>query len=324
LVVGCGSIGRRHLGNLRALGVLDLLAVDPRPDRRAAAERETGAIAFPTLESALDRNPFGVIVATPTGSHIPVALEAARRRCHLFVEKPLSHSLDQVDELMALTRAQGLVTMVACNYRFDEGLLRVKRLVEDRAIGTVLSVRAEFGFYLPLSHPYEDYRETYPAKRGSGGGLLLDRTHELDYLRWIFGEIMDGTCFYTKRSHLEIETEDVAEILIFFESGVLGSVHLDYLQREYRCTARVVGDQGVIEWVYAPAQLKELPPRSTQGNVITVESTPDLNDMYLTQMRHFLDAVREQTPTGHDLADGKRLIEIILRLKMAPTVGTLI
>jgi predicted dehydrogenase len=318
LVVGCGSIGRRRLRNLRALGVRSLLTVDPRADRRDQAASETGAIAFATAEEALDRQPACVIVATPTAFHVPVALDAARRGCHLFVEKPLSHTMQQVDELIATAERKRLVTMVACNYRFDTSLNLVKRLVDEGAVGNIVSARAEFGFYLPYSHPHEDYRETYPAKKGLGGGLLLDRTHELDYLRWIFGEVQGGACFYAKRTSLEIETEDVAEILLRFESGVIASIHLDYVEREYRCAARIIGDAGTIQWAFWPHRVRLYSAKSNDWKVLLDDPNPDINNMYLAELAHFLDSVRRQTPTCHALTDGRKLLEILLRLKETP------
>lgn len=318
LVVGCGSIGRRRLRNLRTLGIESLLAVDPRADRRAQAASETGAIAFATAEEALDCQPACVIVATPTAFHVPVALDAVRRGCHLFVEKPLSHTMQQVDELIETAERKKLVTMVACNYRFDTSLNQVKRLIDEGAVGDIVSARAEFGFYLPHSHPYEDYRDTYPAKTGLGGGLLLDRTHELDYLCWIFGEVQSGVCFYAKRTSLEIETEDVAEILLRFESGVIASVHLDYVEREYRCAARIIGEGGTIEWAFWPHRVRLYSAKCNDWKILLDDPTPNINDMYLAELAHFLDSIRRRSPTCHALADGKRLLEILLRLKETP------
>jgi len=318
LVVGCGSIGRRRLRNLRALGIESLLAVDPRADRRTQAVSETGATAFATAEEALDRQPACVVVATPTAFHVPVALDAVRRGCHLFVEKPLSHTMQQVDELIEAAERKKLVTMVACNYRFDASLNLVKRMVDEGAIGDIVSARAEFGFYLPHSHPYEDYRDTYPARAGLGGGLLLDRTHELDYLRWIFGEVHSGICFHAKRTSLEIETEDVAEILLRFESGVIASVHLDYVEREYHCVARIIGEGGIIEWTFWPHRVRVYSAKCNSWKILLDEPNPDINEMYLAEQAHFLNSVLRLTPTCHALADGKRLLEILLRLKDVP------
>jgi predicted dehydrogenase len=321
LVVGCGSIGRRHLRNLKSLGVPTLLAVDSREDRRQQAANESGATAMPTLAEALDKKPACVLVATPSASHMIIALEAARHGCHLFVEKPLSHTMDHVDELIDLAARQRLVTMVACNYRFDPGLNMLKNLIDEGAVGTVISVRSEFGFYLPQSHPYEDYRETYPAQEVLGGGVILDRTHELDYLRWIFGDVADCACFYDKRSHLQINTEDVAEALLRFKSGVIASLHLDYIEREYRCMARIIGDQGTIEWAFFPHRLRLYSSQTKEWKILLDEPKPDLNEMYMAELQHFLDAVKKQSPTCHPLVEGKRLLELLLRLKQREIGG---
>lgn len=318
LVVGCGSIGRRHLRNLKSLGVPTRLAVDPREDRRRQAATEAGAVGFETLEEALDWKPTAVIVATPSALHVPVALKAARQGCHLFVEKPLSHALDRVDELIETCQRNRLVTMVGCNYRFDASLNRIKRLVDDGAVGTVATVRAEFGFFLPQFHPYEDYRDFYASQASLGGGVILDRTHELDYLRWIFGDVVEHMCLYGKRSDLDIDTEDVAEIVVRFKSGVIGSVHLDYLQREYRCTACIVGDRGVIEWSFNPQRLRVYVPDKKVWEILADEPDPDTNAMYVAELKHFLNSVKNGRPTGNDFVEGKKLLELLLLLKQVP------
>jgi len=315
LVVGCGSIGRRHLRNLKALKVPVVLGVDPREDRRQEAAEESGAVTFASLEEALAYKPAAVVVSTPSALHLPIAFKAARHGCHLFIEKPLSHNLDHVDELIDLTSGQRLVTMVGCNYRFDRSLNMVKRLLEDCAIGNVATARAEFGLFLPDMHPYEDYRDFYAARSSLGGGVILDRTHELDYLRWMFGEVDGVTGFYDKRSYLDIDTEDVAEILLRFQSGVLASVHLDYLQAEYRCVVRVVGDRGVIEWNFNPQLVRLYSHATREWKTLLDVPKPNINEMYVEELRHFLEAVETGRMTCYDLSEGRKTLGLLMRIK---------
>jgi predicted dehydrogenase len=167
-------------------------------------------------------------------------------------------------------------------------------------------------------HPYEDYRDFYASRASLGGGVILDRTHELDYLRWMFGEVTDGTCLHAKRSDLDIDTEDVAEMLVRFKSGVIGAIHLDFLQAEYRCVARVVGDRGVIEWSFNPQLVRAYAHASGGWKTLLDHPEPDVNEMYVEEIRYFLEAVAKGGPTCNDLAEGKKLIELLLSLRQAP------
>ena len=130
-----------------------------------------------------------VVITTPTASHLSLALEAAEHGCHLFIEKPLAHAWQGVDRLVDLVEHGRLVTLVGCNLRFHPGLRAVKNLLAEKAVGRVIAVRAEVGQYLPDWHPEEDYRKNYSARRALGGGIVLDAIHEIDYVRWLLGEV---------------------------------------------------------------------------------------------------------------------------------------
>jgi Predicted dehydrogenases and related proteins len=241
LVIGCGSIGKRHIRNLIALNAGEILAFDVQADRRSEVECQFGVEAVDNLEDAWERGPDVALITAPTSMHVPLALQAAEQGCHLFIEKPLSDRLEGVDRLLNVVRERDLITLVGCNMRFHPGLVKVKKLLEEGAIGQVVAARVAVGQYLPDWHPWEDYRKTYSARRDLGGGVILDAIHEIDYIRWMLGEVEAVACFAGKLSRLEIETEDTAAILLRFASGSIGEVHLDYVQRAYNRTCHIIG-----------------------------------------------------------------------------------
>src|SRR5438309_1263907 len=162
LIVGAGSIGTRHMKNLRELAVTSLAVVDIDAARRKELDRE-GVPAFASLEQGLAWQPQAVFIATPTQFHIEQAIEAAKAGCDLFIEKPLSHSLARCTELVELAEKNALITLVGCNMRFHLGPFRIKGLLEDQAIGRVLAARLQCGSYLPAWRPHQDYRTSYSA-----------------------------------------------------------------------------------------------------------------------------------------------------------------
>lgn len=318
-VLGCGSIGLRHLRNLRALGVTRLLAYDVRADRRQAAA-EAGAVPVDTLERLWASRPQAVVIAAPTALHVPLALEAAQHGCHLFIEKPLGAQWDGVPELVEAVRAQRLISLVGCNLRFHPGLVAVKQLVEQGGIGRLLSVRIEAGQYLPDWHPQEDYRLGYSAQRALGGGVILDGIHELDYLRWLAGEIASVSCLAGKLSRLAIDTEDTAAMLLRCVSGAIGEVHVDYVQRAYSRSCQVIGEEGTIRWDFQHGTAVYRAADRRWDAVWTPEGW-ELNTMYVEELRHFLAALAGTAPSVNDVAEGARVLELALAAKRSAETG---
>jgi len=317
LVVGCGSIGKRHIGNLLRLDAGEILACDVREERRGEVEERWGIETFGNLSTALEQRPDAVLVAVPPSFHIPVALEAAERGCHLFIEKPLAAGMEQVGDLIDRVKRRGLTALVGCNMRFHPGLLRVKELLDAATIGAVLSARAEFGQYLPDWHPYEDYRAGYSARRDLGGGIILDAIHEVDYLRWLAGEMQSVACFAGRLSALEIETEDTAALLVRFANGAIGEIHVDYVQRAYSRKAEIVGEKGTILWDYAAREVRWYSAADRRWRAACDAADWEPNDMYLDEMRHFLRCLDGAEAPALDLANAKRVLEIALAAKTA-------
>jgi predicted dehydrogenase len=310
--LGCGSIGRRHLRNLAALGCRDVVAYDPSPEARAAVAAETGLAPVATLAEVWQSGPDAALVAAPTDRHVELALEACRHGCHLFVEKPLSHSLAGVDELIAA--AAGRVTMVGCNMRFHPGPDAVKRLLEEGAVGSPLVARIYTGSFLPRWRPGQDYRRSYSASPACGGAIL-DCIHELDLALWYFGPATLLAAAHQPARSLGLETDGLAEALLRHRGGVLTSVHLNFVQRDYHRGCQVVGSEGTLYWDFAARKVWLHGP---EGEVIGGAEEPagwDVNQMYVDELRHFLRAAAHGTPSCNPLAGGRAALELALEMR---------
>jgi predicted dehydrogenase len=316
VVVGCGSIGKRHLGNLQQLGVQEITAVDDREDRCREVEEKFGVPVFASLDDALGHGPQVALICTPTRLHVRHALMAARAGCHLFIEKPLSDSLEGVDELLEEVSQRQLATLVGCNFRFHPGLRHVKVLLDDGAIGKVISARAQFGQYLPDWHPWEDYRFSYSSQRSMGGGVVLDRIHELDYMHWLLGEVTEVYCILGHLSHLEIDTEDTVEMMLRFASGACGSIHLDYVRRTYDCKLEIVGDEGTIQWCYPDHSVRWYLASEARWHSLQWPRY-DGNEMYLAEMRHFIACLSGAEHPELDVYEGQRILRLALAAKQS-------
>jgi predicted dehydrogenase len=311
LVVGGGSIGTRHVRNLRQLDVGPVAFVEPNEACRAALADECRAPAFFSLEEGLAWRPDCVVLATPTDLHVAQALQAARAGCHLFIEKPLSHNRAGIGALQGEVKRRGLVTMVGCNMRYHPGPATVKTLLDEGVIGRVLAARLHTGSYLPRWRPRQDYRHSYSAST-EHGGAVLDCIHEIDLALWCFGPARLLAAAMQPAASLGLETDGLAEILLRHDSGVLASAHLNFVQRDMHRSMQVVGTDGTIRWDFT---LRQVELYGCDGQLARVLPQPDgwqLNQMYVDEMSDFLEAVRLRQPTVNPLAGGIAALEIAL------------
>jgi predicted dehydrogenase len=324
LVMGCGSIGKRHIRNLKILGAMEIAAFDVKPERRDEAAAIGASRAFGELADAWSWSPDVALVTVPNSLHLPMALEAAQHDCHLFIEKPLSHRLNGLDGLLSVVGRRKLATLVGCNMRFHPGIKKIKNLIEEGALGRVVSARVEGGQYLPDWHPWEDYRNGYSARRDLGGGIILDGVHEIDYLRWILGEVGLVACLSGRLARLEIDTEDTAGILLRFHNGTIGELHMDYVQRAYSRTCQIIGDEGTIRWDYTSGEVRYYSAAARGWQVFPNPPGWEANQMYLDEMRHFLKCVAGEEKSIADAWEGKRTLEVALAAKESAALRRMI
>jgi predicted dehydrogenase len=269
------------------------------------------------LQQGWEEEPDAVLINAPTAMHMPIALVAAERRIHMFIEKPLASALTGVEKLQRLIRRNNLISLVACNLRFHPGLTTVRRLLHEQRLGRVVSARVEVGHYLPDWHPWEDYRLTYSAREDLGGGVILDAIHEIDYIRWLLGEVTGVFCLASKLSSLEIDTEDNAAMLLRFESGAIGEIHLDYVQRSYTRNCEIICEGGTIRWDYVTGKVQWYFAANRVWECFTQEPGWETNRMYLDEMRHFLACLAGDETSRQDVWEAARVLTIALTAKMS-------
>jgi predicted dehydrogenase len=304
------------------LKLAQISVYDTDPLRRLAAQQEVGARTFETLADALNEHPTAVLVCTPPGSHVAVALQAARRGCHLFIEKPLAHEASaDLTELLAEVQRRSLITLVGCNLRFHHGPRTVKSLLDEQAIGAPVTGMLDAGQYLPDWHPGEDYRRWYSAHRVQGGGVTLDGVHEIDYGRWLFGEIVEVFAYGGKFSSLDLDVEDCINVLVRFEAGFSAHVHLDYIQRVYSRSCKVIGEEGTILWDIVDGPVRWYSARRAGWRVFPAPEAYSLNDMYLLELEHLLACLRGEAASVNDIFGAWRVTEIALAARRAMVTG---
>ncbi len=315
LIAGLGSIGQKHLHNLKNFLPCEILAYRVQKRELKEIEEKFGIKTYDDLEEALNERPDGVLVTNPTSLHIPVALSSAKRGCHLFIEKPLSDHLEGVNELEQIVKEKNLVCLIGCNFRFHPGLRLIKGFLDRQQIGKIISARIQTGEYLPNWHPWEDYREGYSAKKSMGGGVILTLIHELDYAYWFFGMPEKVFAFAGKLSQLEIDVEYTTEILLKYPNGMIAEIHLDFIQRAPSRSCQIIGEEGTITWDYQKNQVELFSAKNGKWQIFPGEKDFQRNQMFTEEMKHFLTAMEGKERPLVTLEDGREVLKIALAAK---------
>lgn len=309
LVVGAGSIGRRHATNLSALGAQ--VAISDVDNSRLAH------VPWPIvrLKHGIPHGFDAVVIASPTTLHAQQAHEALATRAKVFVEKPLATSIDDAEHLVSVG---GDRLMVGYNLRHHAPLERVAQLLGDGRIGRVTAYRFWFGQWLPDWRPGTDYRLSYSARSDLGGGVLHDAIHELDLAVWMTGaSLRVAGATVGRLGPLEIDVEDTVRALLTTPEGAPVTVELDYLSRQYRRGVEMTGDLGTLSFDWATGDLVVRGPEET-----TVEhhDTP-VAESYVREMAELLAFVEHGTvprTTGAGALASLRLAEDIRRRAAVP------
>jgi predicted dehydrogenase len=327
LIAGFGSIGRRHLRNLLALGERDIVFF--RSNRSTLPDDEIAGFPVEThLEAALAHRPDAVIIANPTAMHLDVAIPAAEAGCAILLEKPVANAWDRVPELEAIVGRGKARVLVGFQFRFHPTLRRAAELLAEGAIGQPVAARAHWGEYLPGWHPWEDYHQSYAARPDLGGGVILTLSHPFDYLRMLLGEAESLWAFTTGQSRLGVPVEDTAEIGIRFNPGggaasAVASVHLDYLQQPATHTLEIIGSDGTLRWDNADGSLAWFRGGAQDWQIETPPQGFERNWLFMEEMRNFIAVARGEAVPACTLNDGLRALEIALAARDSAADGQL-
>lgn len=326
LIVGLGSIGKRHLRLARGFFPNEDIRVLRHQECDSVPEFATGC--FSRLEQAIDFAPQVAVIASPATFHMKTALALAHVGVHLLVEKPLSASSDGALQLLETCRQNKTVLLTGYNLRFLLSLQRFRDLLNENVIGRVLSVRCEIGQYLPSWRPDFDYRQGVSARHELGGGALLELSHELDYMRWIFGEVEWVKATLSQQSSLEIDVEDTAHLILGFtpaENGyqLIGTVNMDFVRHDTTRCCTAIGEKGSLRWNGLTGGIELFKAGAKAWREI-FRHQHQRDDSYLAEWRHFLTCVSEQKTPLISGEDGLKVLQIIEAARMAARSGTLV
>jgi predicted dehydrogenase len=322
-VIGCGSIGERHIRNLTNMyHDFQIIATDTSTERLTLMKRKYHIKPCKTLEDGFKNEIDAAIVCTPPSSHIPIARMAIEKGAHVFIEKPLSNSLSNVEELLEKSRSANLIIFVGYCFRFHPGLRIMKEVLDSGDVGKVLLAQAEYGQYLPDWRPWQDYKQSYTAKKELGGGIILDGSHEIDYLRWLVGDITEVFSFAGKLSDLDVETEDAAGILLRFVKDAIGIIRLDFVRKDYSRSCELICQEGTIKWNFQDNLVKVF--NRDKGWKVHRNLIADTNDIYIAEMKHFIACTLGKEVPLINGEEGLKALRIALAAKESAEKGNVV
>lgn len=318
LIVGLGSIGKRHLRVARELRPeLQIVVLRSTHDNKIPEENLANKIVY-TMEDALTEHPQAAIIASPAPFHRSVAETCISNGIHLLVEKPVTSNLADARKILAVQNQAGVQALVGYCLRYDPNAVLFKQILDQKTIGNLLQVSIECGSFLPIWRPGSNYRNSVSSRRDLGGGVLLELSHELDYARWFFGDIVSVYAQFKNSRTLDIDVEDQADIVLTTADNIILSMHLDFNTHSSRRFCIVRGSGGDLKWNAIQKKVTlNLVNKPEQEFGVAYER----DDVYKRQFTHFLDCVENGQAPRVTMKDGVNVVKIIEAAQESNSTG---
>lgn len=290
LIVGCGSIGERHLRCFQRTGRADVMACDANAALLERVAKEYGVALFPDFQSALTTRRFdGIVIATPAHTHVDLALTALAHGASVFIEKPLSTSLSRVDQLCAAAAQSGRFTAVAYVYHLMPWILGAREFLRSGELGRPLQLTVAAGQHFPTFRPA--YREIYYARHESGGGAIQDAlTHIANAVEWLVGPTTRLFCDAAHQALEGVTVEDTVSVTAR-NGNVLVSYAMNQFQAPNEITIAIHCEGGSLR-VEGHEQRWSVFRRGASGWEHHKAAPLERDDLFIAQANAFLDGMR--------------------------------
>tara|TARA_B100000029_G_scaffold93926_1_gene84055 strand:- start:9487 stop:10470 length:984 start_codon:yes stop_codon:yes gene_type:complete len=310
LVIGFGSIGHRYVNNL--LKYPDMQVIIYSKKKIISTEIEKSCKIVKSLEDGIKESPDLGFITNVTSEHVSTAIKLAESGTNLFIEKPLSHSMKDIDLLSEIIERKKIKVMIGCNFRFHECIKKIKELLDKNIIDKIISVKVECGSYLPDWHPNEDYRNSYAAQKELGGGVVLTCIHEIDYLHWFLGQVDSVVSFSGKYSDLELNVDDLSTALLKFKRNIIAELHLDFFQRKEFRSCKIIGKKGTIYWDSDNNLVKLFDINENKWMEILKISNYDRNQMFMKELDYYLNCINQNKEPMNNITESKEVLKTAL------------
>ncbi len=305
LVIGLGSMGKRRVRNLKALGVKQVAGFDPRADRRDESSSKYGIPVFDDLDLAMSSfSPQAFVISTPPDLHMHYAYLAFGHGISCFIEASVVDA-EKINQLAQKIKNTSIVMAPSCTMRYYPGPKKIKELLKSNAIGKVLNINYQTGQYLPDWHPWESIEDFYVSKKETGGAREIV-PFELTWLNDIFGKPEALACVKAKLTDMSADIDDIYHCLLRYDNNVLANLTVEIVSRPKATREmRILGTEGELVFSadtssvrYINASMQEW--KEFKFDAGTVESqyiNPE--EPYIAEMHDFITAVKTQNQASY-------------------------
>lgn len=318
-IVGYGSIGRRHCDNLARLGVSRRVVVRRAEAANPAFTPSPDVTVVHSCEAAIADSLDLAIVCGPTSHHVATASQFISAGVPVLIEKPLAHRLADAERLLEEVRRGGVPSGMAYSMRYHPAYALARQCVQSGRLGRVLYAKAWFETFLPDWHPWEDYRQSYAARRELGGGVLPTLDHEIDFLNWCFGPPATARGMAARSGTLEIDADDMAMVSIGYSGNVLATVALSLCRPRLSRGFEFVGADAVMRYDFDGLRLEVQAGGSSDVDLLWDGQGYDLNAMYLEMLGDALHALAAGRALPISIEAGVETLRAIEHVR--PTAG---
>ena len=310
LIIGFGSIGRRHLKIIKKIRPAIKVNILIRPiSLKKIKDQKLLNKTFTNIKDALDEGADAAIIASPANLHIKHSIEVLKAKIPVLIEKPISDNLKNCSELKQIMKNNNCLATVGYVLRHSKILNKFKKIINESHIGKSLYTEIKCGSYLPEWRKDIDYRESVSANSSLGGGVILELSHEINYANWLFGPFKNIKSISFNSEHLDINVEDIAKIIAINKNNLLVSIHLDFCSASNERYCKLYGSLGFINLDFNN-QLITI-KKNDSKETIKIEVDENYNDMYVNQMNDFLNCIENNSNpivTIDDALDTLKLI----------------
>ncbi len=322
LIIGSGSIGQRHIRNLQNLGIESIVALRSKKGHYKTLPEDLNVVEVSSWEEAIAENADVAIVANPTSMHVDVALKIAPYVKGIFIEKPISHSMENTLHLIDVLNQNNVVSFVGHNLIFHPIVDALKSFVDDNDVGRIINIQCQVGQWLPDWHPYEDYTKGYYAKNELGGGVALTLIHEIHLALEFAGLPTHVFGMVTQSNRLPLEVDVQSDLMIKHKDGAVSQIHLDFLQKPYHRSGLITFEHGWVRYDFCEGRVVGQDPDEDSPSTIWADDNYDHNSMYVDQAEKFIQYVEEgRMKHRFDAASSLESLKVVMALFESDKTG---
>lgn len=311
LIIGAGSIGQRHIRNLKNQGIKNIIALRSQKGHFKKLPKDLQVIEVNNWQDAIKLEPDVAIISNPSSEHVDSTIRISNYVKGIFIEKPLSNSSESCLKLINVLKEKRVVSFVGHNLMFHPIIENIIKFNDNNDVGSIVNIQCQAGQWLPEWHPYEDYKNAYYARKDLGGGVALTLIHEIHLALTLAGLPVSVVGEISEYEHLDINVDVCSDLMIKHNTGAVSQIHLDYLQQPSHRSGLITFERG---WLSYDFRRMEIFGQIKDGDIEQIWSNVDydFNEAYIDQMECFIKFVEEgRLKHQHDASSAVESIKVV-------------